>query len=89
MSATISPAELAILLMLLREGEGNALRVEERLKRSGVERPMFLYSRLRGLERAGLLTSRWVEGGPARGGYPECRYGLTDAGREVLKRVLP
>lgn len=89
MSATLNPAELVILLVLLRNGEGNALRVKERLQRAGVSCPFFLYSRLRRLESAGLLSARWVEGDPERGGRPERRYSLTDSARDALQRVLP
>lgn len=68
------------LIAALSEGEASASALFDRLHREGMHvRIVMLYPRLRELERLGVVTSREVPGGPARGGRGRIVYRLKGA----------
>ncbi len=84
---TPNPLELQ-LLVLLDDGPGHGYAIRDELRRRSGGRTDppagTLYPRLRRLEAAGLVTSRW-QPGPRR---PQRVYRLTADGRRALGRRL-
>jgi PadR family transcriptional regulator, regulatory protein PadR len=82
----------ALLVVLLRHGEGYGLQLIDRIRDDAGGHLVFaqgvLYPALRRLEQEGLVKSRTSDALPERGGRPRIYYKLTPAGQRVARETL-